>query len=142
MRNPGRAEAIFHYIGRLLLGGIDITVMQFPRHSEHIGFMLFVHQRRTFLHRFLRIENTGQRLIDHLDEAQGFLGDIGIGCRHGGDFIPIGAHLADLQRPVVLIKPHFYIRDIFTGDNRPDPRQRPGPGCINFNDPGMRKLAV
>ena len=40
--------------------------------------MRFVHQRRTFLHGFLGIENTGQRLIDHLDQAQGFLGYIGI----------------------------------------------------------------
>ena len=142
VRNPGRAETIFNHIGRRFPGSIHIAIMQFPRHSEHIGLMRLVHQGSTFLHGFLRIENTGQRLIDHLDQAYGFFGYIRIGCRHSGDFIPVRTDLTGLQRPVILVYAHFYFRTILPGDNRPDPRQRPGFSCINFYDPGMGKLTV
>jgi len=121
--NPGSAEAVFHHVGGFFAGCCHITVMQFPGHLEHVGLVCFVDQDGTFLHGFLGIKNARQRLIDDFNQAQGLFGRLEIGGGHCRYLIPVGTHLAYFQWTVVLIDTHFYLRNILSGDHRPNPRQ-------------------
>ena len=140
--HPGGAETIFNHVGGFFAGRCHITIMQFPGHLEHVGLVCFVDKDGTLLHGFLGIKNARQRLIDDFNQAQCLFGRLEIGGGHSRYFIPVGAHLANFQWPVVLINTHFYLRNILSGDHRPHPRQSPGLGSIDFDDACMGKFAV
>src|SRR5579885_361861 len=72
-----------------------INVVGWWMHAEgDVGAELLVQERRAWLHGFLYINNSGQRLIIDLDQIEGIARDIGSFRDHGGHRIAVEAHLA------------------------------------------------
>src|SRR4030095_12985383 len=97
-----------------------------------------VHDRRARLQRGERIEHRGQRRVVGVDQRQRLFGDLGRLGRHRGHLVPDAAHLAALERDLVLGEAEGPLLDVLARQHRAHARRRPRPPRVDLDDPRVR----
>jgi len=117
-----------------------------------VVFGCFMEARRAVTHRGLRIEDGFKFLIIHIDQLQCLLGNLRTGRRYGGDGLArITNRIAHDQHVLnhawrqgrhEVHGAVFSLRHVLWQQDGLDAWHFLGPGCINFQDTGMRVRAA
>ena len=117
--------------------------------AELLGVDILVEDRRVVPHRGQHVQHRRERFVLDADQLRGLLGDVDVVGSDGGDGVTLVEHL--LVREHVRAQVHQIdgpltqfgnavgrAGEVGMRDDRPDPRQRLGRGCVDPSNPGMR----
>ena len=130
---PGRIGVAFHELG-------ETNGVRFLGQFIHGGVFvaLFMDDRRARFQRFFDIRYGFEFFVFYLDKPQGLPRRHQVNRRHGRDRFSAVAHLIPRQGKLVLDEhADVIVWQVRSHQDRLDAGQRPGPGSINGQDPGM-----
>ena len=130
--HPARLEVALHDVGGRRFPRLDVAGGELPRQTQAVvgdGLalgVLVVDERRALGEGLLGVEDRGQVLVLHLDELEGFLGDLRCGGRDRRHLVAIGAHAVLLQGHVVFEQAEADLGRVVGGQHRLDSGERVG----------------
>src|SRR5207245_1222193 len=117
---------------------VDVAVNEAVAEMMRIRGELLVNDRRARLERGQRIEPRGERRVLGVDQGQRLFGDLRRLGRHRRHLVADTAHLAALERELVLGEAEGPLLDVLAGQYRKHARQRPRPTRVDPDDARVR----